>query len=169
VAKAFISLGSNLGDRERNIREALQKMEEKGLCILKTSRIIETAPYGYKDQDNFLNCACLVETNLSPRNLLRILLEIEKEMGRVRTFKWGPRNIDLDIIFYDDLVIEEEDLKVPHPDAHNRPFVLGPVSEIASNFVHPVLKKTVRELYLELLKKDSPHNGKAPRNAKSLG
>ncbi|MFN3699409.1 MAG: 2-amino-4-hydroxy-6-hydroxymethyldihydropteridine diphosphokinase [Dictyoglomus sp.] len=150
--KVFIGLGSNLGDKRRNINTALEKLREKGISILKISSIIETEPYGYKEQDKFLNAVCLVETDFSPHQLLKVLLDIEREMGRVRTIKWGPRIIDLDIIFYDDLIIQEENLVIPHPDAHNRIFVMGPLLEIAPDFVHPVLKKTIKEIYIELTK-----------------
>lgn len=149
--KVFIAIGSNIGDRRKNIETALKKIEESGLNIIKKSSIIETEPYGYKDQDKFLNGVVLVETDLNPFELLELLLNIEKEMGRERKIKWGPRNIDLDIIFYDDLVIDTENLKIPHPDAHNRTFVMGPISEIAPDFVHPVLKKKVKEIYKELI------------------
>jgi 2-amino-4-hydroxy-6-hydroxymethyldihydropteridine diphosphokinase len=149
--KAFIALGSNLGDKRKNIEIAIEKIKEKGINILKVSSIIETEPYGYKDQDSFLNAVCLVETSLDPFSLLRVLLNIEEEMGRKRIFKWGPRNIDLDIIFYDDLVIESEELIIPHPDAHNRTFVMGPISEIEPDFVHPVLKRKVIDIYNDLL------------------
>jgi 2-amino-4-hydroxy-6-hydroxymethyldihydropteridine diphosphokinase len=149
--KAFIALGSNLGDKRKNIEIAIEKIKEKGIKILKVSSIIETEPYGYKDQDSFLNAVCLVETSLDPFSLLRVLLNIEEEMGRKRIFKWGPRNIDLDIIFYDDLVIESEELIIPHPDAHNRTFVMGPISEIEPDFVHPVLKRKVIDIYNDLL------------------
>lgn len=150
--KVFIALGSNLGDKKDNINEAIKRINDKGIKILKVSSIIETEPYGYKDQDKFLNAVCLVETDLSPHELLNVLLEIEREMGRVRTIKWGPRVIDLDIIFYDDLIINEANLIIPHPDAHNRTFVMGPLSEIEPDFIHPVLNKTVKEIYLELTK-----------------
>lgn len=148
--KVFIGLGSNLGDRKKNIEEAIEKLKSYGLKILKISSIIETEPYGYREQNKFLNAVCLVETDLDPYSLLDLLLRIEKEMGRVRTIKWGPRNIDLDIIFYDDLVIDSETLKIPHPDAHNRSFVMGPMAEIDPDFIHPVLKKTVREILAEI-------------------
>ncbi|MDK2786321.1 MAG: dihydroneopterin aldolase / 2-amino-4-hydroxy-6-hydroxymethyldihydropteridine diphosphokinase [Thermotoga sp.] len=146
----MIALGSNLGDREMNLKTALVKMKERGMYIEKLSSFVETEPYGYTDQPKFLNAVCLVETDLSPRALLNTLLAIEREMGRVRTVKWGPRVIDLDIVFYEDLIVNEEGLIIPHPDAHNRLFVLEPLSEIAPDLVHPVLKKTVQELLIEL-------------------
>ncbi len=151
--KVFIAIGSNLGDRRKNIEIALRKMDDLGLKIIKRSSIIETEPYGYKEQDKFLNGVVLVETDMNPFELLELLLRIEKEMGRERIIKWGPRNIDLDIIFYDDLIIDTENLKIPHPDAHNRTFVMGPLSEIAPDFVHPILRKKVEEIYRELIAK----------------
>ncbi|MCG0275191.1 MAG: 2-amino-4-hydroxy-6-hydroxymethyldihydropteridine diphosphokinase [Thermosediminibacteraceae bacterium] len=151
MPRAFIALGSNLGDREKNIKEAMERIKRRGIKILKVSSVIETEPYGYKDQDKFLNAACLVETELTPRELLKTLLEIEREMGRERKVRWGPRNIDLDLIFYEDMVIEEDGLVVPHPDAHNRTFVMGPIAEIDPEFQHPVLKKTVGEIYRRLV------------------
>ncbi|WDU83672.1 2-amino-4-hydroxy-6-hydroxymethyldihydropteridine diphosphokinase [Caloramator sp. Dgby_cultured_2] len=141
---AYIAFGTNVGDREENINVALKMMEDRGIKIIKTSKIYVTEPYGYKDQPEFLNGAVEVETNLSCRELLNVLLNIEKDMGRVRHFKWGPRNIDLDIIFYNDEVIDEPDLKVPHPDMHNRDFVLKPLCDLNPNFVHPILKKPSR-------------------------
>ena len=153
MAKAVIGLGSNLGERDKNIRTALEKMQEKGIELLRVSSVLETEPYGYTNQPKFLNAVCLVETNLTPDQLLDVLLEIEKEIGRVRERKWGPRIIDLDIIFYEDLVLESERLIVPHPDMHNRWFVLAPLAEICPDYVHPKLKKTVRELLQELTRR----------------
>lgn len=149
--KVFITIGSNLGDRMKNIEVALKKMEDYGLRIIKKSSIIETEPYGFKEQGKFLNGVILIETDLDPFDLLNLLLNIEKEMGRERKIRWGPRNIDLDIIFYDDLVINTDNLKIPHPDAHNRTFVMGPLSEIDPDFVHPVLNKKVKDIYLKLI------------------
>jgi len=141
-----------MGNRRENIQKALEKMEHIGLNLIKTSTIIETEPYGYLDQDSFLNGACIVDTVFSPKELLYQLLAIEQELGRKREIRWGPRIIDLDIIFYEDQIIREKDLIIPHPDAHNRTFVMGPISEIAPFFVHPIYKKTVREIYHELIK-----------------
>ncbi len=148
--KVVIAIGTNLGNRKENIENAIKRIRENKIKVEKVSSIYETAPYGYTKQPAFLNCALLGETVLSPRELLETLLAIEKEMGRVRKIHWGPRIIDLDIIFYDDLVINEPDLKIPHPDMQNREFVLKPISEIAPCFVHPVFCKTVKTLYAEL-------------------
>ena len=152
MPRAIIAFGSNMGNRRENIQKALEKMEHIGLNLIKTSTIIETEPYGYLDQDSFLNGACIVDTVLSPKELLYQLLAIEQELGRKREIRWGPRIIDLDIIFYEDQIIREKDLIIPHPDAHNRTFVMEPISEIAPFFVHPIYKKTVREIYHELIK-----------------
>lgn len=154
MPQAIIALGSNMGDKEKNIKTALKKMKDRELNIIKVSSIIQTEPYGYKKQDVFLNGACIVETRLPPKELLSELLSIEKEMGRKRITHWGPRNIDLDIIFYEDAIIDENMLKIPHPDAHNRTFVLGPICEISPSFVHPIYKKTVKQLYDELITKN---------------
>ncbi|NMA55321.1 MAG: 2-amino-4-hydroxy-6-hydroxymethyldihydropteridine diphosphokinase [Firmicutes bacterium] len=154
MPQAIIALGSNIGNKEQNIKRALEKMKERGLRVTEISPLIETEPYGYQNQDTFLNGACIVKTNLSPLELLKLLQDIEQEMGRVRKIRWGPRNIDLDIIFYDDLIMDENELKIPHPDAHNRLFVLGPIYELAPFFVHPIYNKTVAQLYKELAEKE---------------
>lgn len=142
----YISFGSNIGDREKAIEDALTLVNKNEMKITKRSNIIETEPYGYIDQPIFLNGAIEVETELSCREVLERLLQIEKEVGRVRKFKWGPRLIDLDIIFFNDEIYDEEDLKVPHPDMQNRDFVLKPLCEICPDFIHPILKKKVKEL-----------------------
>ncbi|WAM31627.1 2-amino-4-hydroxy-6-hydroxymethyldihydropteridine diphosphokinase [Caldicellulosiruptor naganoensis] len=148
--EVILALGSNLGDRQRNIETAIEYLKEK-VDIKKVSTIIETEPYGYTQQPKFLNCCLMGKTCLSPFELLEFVLSIEKKMGRERLFKWGPRNIDIDILFYNSLVIDEENLKIPHPEIQKREFVLLPLSEIAPDFVHPVLKKTVVQLYTDLM------------------
>lgn len=155
---AFIGIGSNLGRRKENIKFALKLLKKHGIKILKVSTIIETEPYGLKEQPKFLNCVASVETTLNPSQLLKTLLSIENELGRVRTVKWGPRTIDLDILFYDELVIKEKGLTIPHPDLENRIFVLKPLCEIAPDFVHPTLKKTVKKMLLELVEKSENSN-----------
>lgn len=142
----YISFGSNIGDREKAIEDALDLVNQNEMKITKRSNIIETEPYGYTDQPTFLNGAIEVETELSCREVLERLLKIEEEVGRVREFKWGPRLIDLDIIFFNDEIYDEEDLKVPHPDMQNRDFVLKPLCEICPDFIHPILKKKVSEI-----------------------
>lgn len=147
---AYIALGSNLGDREENLRTALKHLEAKGVRVVKVSTFIETEPYGVTDQPGFVNAVCQVATELPALELLRLLLSIEQEMGRVRLRRWGERNIDLDLLLYEDAVLESEELTLPHPDMHNRGFVLLPLAELAPEVVHPKLKKTIQELKDEL-------------------
>ncbi len=151
--RVFIAIGSNLGDREENIIDAINLLIANGVDVKNISSIIETKPYGNVKQPDFLNCVVDAYTALPPRMLLETLKAIEKQLGRTRTIHWGPRTIDLDIIFYDELVIDTSDLKIPHPDMQNRLFVLEPLNQLAPNFVHPVLNKTVRELLVELRSK----------------
>ena len=143
---AYIALGSNLGDKEANLRRALELLIERGVEIVKTSTFISTEPYGVTDQPQFLNGVCEVRTSLVPLALLHTLLEIEQEMGRVRLRHWGERNIDLDLLLYEDVVLDTPELKLPHPDMQNRDFVLLPLAEIAPELVHPILQKSIEEL-----------------------
>ena len=145
MSKVWIALGSNMGEGRKNLDLAIKMMNERGVLVEKVSTYIETEPYGYTEQDNFVNAVCIAETKLSPRELLEVLLKIELDMGRVRIIKWGPRIIDLDILFYEDLIIDEEDLKVPHIEIQKRSFVLEPVNEISPDKIHPVFKKTVHQ------------------------
>lgn len=145
--RAYISLGSNMGDKEKYIENAINAINENGYCsVKKVSSLIETKPYGNVEQDNFLNGCAEIETILSPQELLLLLQEIENKNGRVRTIHWGPRTLDLDILLYDNLVTCEDNLVIPHPDMQNRNFVLEPLLEIAPYVVHPVERKNVSEL-----------------------
>ena len=148
----FISIGSNLGDRIENCITAVQEISSFA-NILALSSIYETEPVGKEDQPYFINCVIKIETELSPSRLLASLQSVEDKLGRRHEERWGPRVIDLDIIFYNDLVIETEELTIPHPRAHLRRFVLLPLSEIAPEKVHPVLKVTASNFLNEL--KDS--------------
>ena len=143
---AHIALGSNLGDKEANLRRALELLDERGVEVVKVSSFICTEPYGVTDQPQFLNAVCQVRTSLEPLALLHTLLGIEQEMGRVRLRHWGERNIDLDLLLYEDVVMDTPELKLPHPDMQNRDFVLLPLFEIAPELIHPVLRKNIREL-----------------------
>jgi 2-amino-4-hydroxy-6-hydroxymethyldihydropteridine diphosphokinase len=146
----YIALGSNLGDRTENLKEALALLQKKGLRIVSVSDFITTAPYGVTDQPDFLNAAAEVQTEKNPLELLYVLLQVEQEMGRKRLRRWGERNIDLDLLLYDDKIIDLPELKVPHPDMQNRDFVLRPLVQIAPDAVHPVLRKTMAQLWREL-------------------
>jgi len=149
MAVVCIGIGSNLGDRERNCLDALGLMEQNGIAVLVRSATYETSPWGVTDQPDFINMAVEAGTDLSPLDLLRLLKKIEREMGRTNEAKWGPRIIDLDILLYDDLVLDSEELVIPHPLMLQRDFVLRPLAEIAPDRVHPVMKKTLKGLLQE--------------------
>jgi 2-amino-4-hydroxy-6-hydroxymethyldihydropteridine diphosphokinase len=151
---AYLSLGSNLGDREANLREATARLGDLG-SVSRVSTLYETEPVEVAGQQPwFLNCAVAVETELSPLKFLELLLAIEQSMGRKRTEPKGPRAIDMDIIFFDDEVLDTPELTVPHPAMQHRRFVLEPLAEIAPEATHPVFQRTVREL-LDSLPADS--------------
>jgi len=150
LAKAYLSLGSNLGDRLSNLEMAVLKMgESDSITLLELSPVYETEPVGKEDQPWFLNSVALVETSLEPLSLLDYLLGMEKVMGRQRDVKWGPRNVDLDILLYDDLIIDTDRLTLPHPQMHKRRFVLLPLVRMNPDLLHPLLNKTVKELLVK--------------------
>jgi dihydroneopterin aldolase/2-amino-4-hydroxy-6-hydroxymethyldihydropteridine diphosphokinase len=150
---AYIALGSNMGDREAYLNKAVEALAEEKCCRVKTvSSFIETAPYGVTDQDDFLNGCLELKTLLSPHELLETLNRIEKDAGRERLIHWGPRTLDLDIIFYDDLIYGDKNLCIPHADYKKRDFVLKPLCEIAPYKHDPAGGKTMVELFEEIKK-----------------
>lgn len=150
--KVFIGLGSNQGDKEALLADAKRKMEDLGITILQASSLLRTQPWGGVDQDDFLNQVIEVETWLEPDELMTSLLEIERQLGRVREVKWGPRTIDLDILFIDREVHYSPHLIVPHPYLAERAFVLESLQEIAPHFVDPHSGKSIRHLWEECQK-----------------
>jgi 2-amino-4-hydroxy-6-hydroxymethyldihydropteridine diphosphokinase len=146
VKTAYLSLGANTGDREEMLRAALRLLEWPGLHVARVSPVYETEPQDFKDQPWFLNVVAEVQTELFPRQLLSRVHRIERQLGRRRSIPKGPRTIDIDILLYGESVIDSPDLVVPHPRMTERRFVLQPLSDLAPDLRHPVLRRTVREL-----------------------
>jgi len=193
MSTVYLGIGSNLGDRQKNIDSAMEKLSsKKGIEVAALSSVVETNPIGNPDHPKFLNAACKIETTLYPDELLDALKSIERELGRkkdsssnrlspeeqlkmlqdgkltmadvtsqaaekedVEEDKWAPREIDLDILFYDDVVVKGNNLIIPHPLLHDRLFVLGPLSEIAGDFIHPLLKKSIKDIMDEYRQKQN--------------
>jgi len=141
----YIALGTNLGQRSENLQAAIEAFPPE-VIVLDESHVYETPPWGYENQPPFLNMAVKAETSLEPGALLKYLKQLEVELGREENIRWGPRLIDLDILFYDDLVIDTPPLVIPHPRLHERAFVLVPLGDIALDLVHPVFGQTIHEL-----------------------
>jgi len=141
----YLSLGTNLGNRAANLNLAISSLPPQ-MTVKAKSKVYETPPWGYTEQDNFLNQVVKVTTYLEPAQLLKHIKRLEVAMGRKSSFRYGPRLIDIDILFYDDVVMETSSLTIPHPDLHERGFVLLPMMDIVPDFVHPVKKKSIREL-----------------------
>lgn len=157
--QAYIGIGSNLGRRKLNIKTALSLLtKENKVKLLKTASVYETKPVGGPPkQTKFLNAAAVIQTGLTPKQLLSLLKDIEKKLGRdFNSVRWGPRIIDLDILFYDKLVVRAKDLTIPHPRISERLFVLMPLAQIAPRYKHPNLKKTVKQLLEELKSQPFP-------------
>ncbi len=144
---AYIALGSNMGDKKKYLEDALTEIKNnKEIRLLSTASFLETEPYGGVEQDNFLNSVCCLETLLSPQGLLDELHRIEQLAGRKREIHWGPRTLDLDIIYYEDRIMATDTLVIPHPDMENRVFVLKPLGEIAPYYRHPVTGRTTLQM-----------------------
>jgi 2-amino-4-hydroxy-6-hydroxymethyldihydropteridine diphosphokinase len=145
MAKAYIGLGSNLGDRMATLRTAIERFESLGR-VTNVSSLYKTEPVGYLEQPSFLNAVVALETALAPADLLRALLGIERDLGRVRSFPNAPRTLDLDLLLVDNVILDTPELTLPHPRQHRRAFVLVPLAEIAPQVVHPGSGKTMQEL-----------------------
>ena len=166
MSAAYLAIGSNLEPRETYLRRAIEELSTAG-AIQKIAPIYESEPYGITDQPLFLNSAVLIDTNLAPRDLLREIKDIERRLGRKPRSHWGPREIDLDIIFYGSDIIREDDLRIPHHDYQNRRFVLQPLTDLDPQFLAPDTQKTMRQALREcpdhsrliLLKKDWASHG----------
>lgn len=152
MSKVYLSIGSNIGDKKENCINGLNKITEDGVgCVTAVSKYYQTSPVDYTDQDWFVNLAAEIETDLTPENLLAELKRIERELGTVKKeVRFGPRIIDLDILLFDDRVIESGDLGIPHKRMQERVFVLKPLCDIAPELVHPVLDKTMEQLLTDI-------------------
>lgn len=151
----YIGVGSNMGDSLQNIKDAMNLIQsDKKNKDIRVSDMIKTKPYGVKEQDDFLNCAAYFKTIMQPKEILYFLQDIEKKLKRERIVHWGPRTIDLDILFYDDIIFQDDELIIPHPEINKRDFVLQPLCNISPYLVHPLYRRRVSELLDELKSKN---------------
>lgn len=150
MEEAYLLLGSNLGDSRKYIQDALNSISEQVGQLKGSSSLYQTASWGKEDQPDFINQVVVVETKLIPQQLLENILVIETKLGRERVDKWGSRTIDIDLLFYGNRVIQEDNLVVPHPFLHQRRFTLMPLVELNPQFIHPVFNQTIKELYEKL-------------------
>ena len=141
----YLALGTNLGDRPGNLRAAIAALPP-AVIVQKQSFIYETVPWGVIDQPSFLNMVILGKTLQKPQELLKNLKELETHLGRIRSIQYGPRKIDIDILFYNDLIFDSPELTLPHPHLHERAFVLVPLGDLAPEKIHPIMRKTIRQL-----------------------
>ncbi len=153
MINVFLLLGSNLGDRHLFLKQAIEHIEKDIAPVLKTSSVYETQSWGKTDAPDYLNQVVMLQTGLPAQIILQKILNIEHILGRSRGEKWGPRTIDIDILFYGDAIIDEPGLQIPHPELHKRRFTLAPLAEIAPDLVHPVLRNNI--LYIKNQLKDN--------------
>ena len=147
MTKVYLGLGSNVGDREQQLNEALRLLDaQPGIQVTQVSSLFETAPVGYVDQPDFLNLCAEIETHLTPQEVLDCGLKIEQQLHRVRKERWGPRTLDIDILLYGNEIIENQALSVPHPRMAERAFVLVPLQEIAPEVIHPLKQTKIKDI-----------------------
>jgi len=150
MSMIYLLLGANLGDRTSQLLNAFREIKERIGPIIRYSALYETAAWGREDEPPYLNQVLCVNTDLTPQELLKIIHEIESLLGRTRQLRWESRLIDIDILFYDDIILNDPDLTIPHPYLHKRKFTLAPLAEISPEYIHPVLLKTVEQLLRDL-------------------
>jgi 2-amino-4-hydroxy-6-hydroxymethyldihydropteridine diphosphokinase len=142
----YFSIGSNIGNKKENLKNAINLLQKNNINIKKISSVYKTEPIGIKKQPYFYNICVKAKTDLTPQKILKIIKKIEKKLGRTKNIKWGPRIIDIDILFYNNIILYAKNLKIPHPEIKKRKFVLIPLYEIDKKIYHPVEKKTIKNM-----------------------